>query len=242
MKLTELKDAEYNVCGLEGFTMSEALRLWKTKFETVRHFRRDVITHESLQELGDFVSEIWETINPVTVEEALRKMNAERRRVMFDCIGVSQLFSALQPELLDKQTVSKVRGRWRKDNSPWEHRFTDTYELYRIDGNKLFSDPDTLLSMQGVFAVRCRCTTTDREYWIYVPYEAAMGRAAWSTQRENPDAIRAIAWTIRINITNPKRIFRQGDIIVAEESENSRETEPYHLTKEQYLDLLFSET
>jgi len=58
----------------------------------------------------------------------------------------------------------------------------------------------------------------------------------------SPDAVSAIAWTIRINITHPKRIYRQGDIIIAEESENSVITAPYHLNKQQYLALMYSET
>lgn len=232
----------YCVSGLEGFTLSEALRYWKAKFETIKHFMRDVITHECLEDLGGFVKESWDQIKPITVGEALQERNSERRRVMFDCIGVAKLFKQLNPELLDKKVVSKKRTRWDENNRAYEHRFEDVYELYRIVGTELFEHEDRWRKPNDVYAVRCWCTTTNREYWIYVPEEIALGKTARSPGEENPDAIRSIAWTIRVDVSNPKRIFRQGDIIVVEESEDSQTVEPYHLTAEQYLKLLFSET
>lgn len=234
--------ATYYLSRLPGFTLSEALRFWKAKFETISHFKRDVITHERLEDLGIFVEEIWDTIVPISVQDALREQNTERRRVMFDCIGVAKLFQQLDPELLDRQVVPKTRIRWDGNNKPWTHQFEDVYELYKIEGSKMFDQVNKWQKPNPVYAVRCWCTTTNREYWIYVPEDAAMGSRGRSITGAVPDAIRAIAWTIRIDISNPKRIFRQGDIIVAEETENSIQVEPYHLTKEQYLELIFSET
>jgi len=93
-----------------------------------------------------------------------------------------------------------------------------------------------------VYAVRCWCTSTNREYWIYVPEETALGAPRWHKEAHCPDAVRAIAWTIRIDISHPERLFRLGDIIVAQESGDSQRVPPYHLTKEQYVQLVFSET
>ncbi|HWV72880.1 MAG TPA: hypothetical protein VN040_14225 [Pseudosphingobacterium sp.] len=242
MKQYDFKAADYCVSGLRGFTLNEALRFWKAKFETIKHFRRDVITHTLLEEFGDFVSEIWDSIDPITVQEALAEKNTERRRVMFDCIGVARLFKELEPELLDRQVLRKSRTRWDSSNKLYVHSFEDTYELYRLDGNKLFEPLNKWSRANPVYAVRCWCTTTNREYWIYVPETIALNVPEWRRSEGKPDAIRAIAWTIRLDIMNPKRIFRQGDIIVAEESMDSYEVEPYHLNKEQYLNLLFSET
>lgn len=238
------KNYKYAINSVQGFDLNTALRLWKAKFDTVKHFKRDVITHPALAELGQFVEEVWEDINPVTVQEALALQNLEHRRLYFDCIGVSKLFQSLEPKLLDRQVLKKTRKRWNEDNQEWDHHFEDVYELYEIDGNKLFGDLATASWMRAepVFAVRCWCTTTNREYWIYVPRMAATGQR-WASDKDiQPDAIRAIAWTIRLDITHPKHIYRQGDIIVAEASENSQKTSQYHLTKEQYLSLVCSET
>ncbi|RWU08176.1 hypothetical protein [Pedobacter chitinilyticus] len=242
MDLKQIQQASYYVSGLQGFVLSEAMRLWKTKFETLQDFQREVIIHHSLNELGNFVSEMWETIAPITIAQALSEQNLEKRRVMFDCIGVAKLFAGLEAKLLDKTTLQKVRTRWDEENKPYRHTFEDTYELYQIDSEKLFGVQPTLRQLTPVFAVRCWCTTTSREYWIYVPELAALGVQRWQLKDAKPDAIRAIAWTIRIDITEPKRIYRQGDIIVVEESENSREVAPYHLNREQYLELMYSET
>jgi len=238
----DFRNADYCVCGLRGYKLDQALRLWKAKFETIKHFKRDVIKHSSLEELGNFVEEMWDNILPVAVPEALREGNVEKRRVMFDCIGVSTLFRELNPELLDRQMVHKIRTRWDEHNNAYQHEYDDIYELYRLGGNKLFAGVYPLQRPESIYSVRCWCTTTGREYWIYVPEEAALGRNRWQHIDDKPDALRAIAWTIRIDISSPKRIYRQGDIIIAEESEGSQTVSPYHLSKEQYLALMFSET
>lgn len=243
-----LEHYEYNVNGREGYSLTMALRLWKAKFETLKHFQRDVITHPGLEELGNFVSEMWDNIKPVTVEEALSLNNVEERRLYFDCIGVAKLFQSMDPKLLDKQTVKKKRVRWNEDNKEWEHNFEDIYELYSIEGTKIFGKPkdDIGRPFLPVYAVRCWCTTTAREYWIYVPEEIAIGSSRNfrnEFEQNIPDAIRAIAWTIRIDITNPKRILRQGDIILVEESDDSQQLrQPKHLDSKEYLSLMYSET
>jgi hypothetical protein len=72
--------------------------------------------------------------------------------------------------------------------------------------------------------------------------------AANQEEKSKADAIRAIAWTVRINVPeeNVEKIYRQGDIIVAKMKDKAKMTEstlrPYHLSKEQYLSLMYSET
>ena len=231
------------VNGHEGYSLNEALRLWKTKYETdFRDFEREIITHPALHDFRDFVRECWNDIKPVTVEEAFKCANTEDRRNYFDAIGVEKLFKELKPELKDKQVIKKKRTRWDSDNKEYEHVFEDVYELYEVPGEKLFGSNQWGRSGDPVYAVRCWCTTTNREYWLYVPREAATG-SRWSTTNPEYDAIRAIAWTIRIDISFPERIYRQGDIIVVKESENSKPlSTPEHLGKQEYLSLMYSET
>lgn len=243
MKFSQFEDVEYFICNRGGFNLSEALRHWKAKFETFKHFKKAVITHPGLEDFGTFVEEVWDTIDPVTVAEALQEKNIEKRRVMFDCIGTSKLFNELNPELLDKQIIQKTRTRWKENNEPYQYEFEDTYQLYKIPGEKLFSGLGGIyVNPDPVYAVRCWCTTTNREYWIYVPEQAALGIHSWDVEHQKPDAVRAIAWTIRIDVSFPERIYRQGDIIIVVESPTSKTVEPYHLNKEQYLRLMYSET
>jgi hypothetical protein len=232
----------YVVNGQGGFKLSEALRLWKAKYPEFIDFKKDVITHPSLEDFGKFVEEYWNSIIPVTVEEALNIENTEIRRTYFDCIGVVKLFKTLNPKLLDKQVITKKRANWDDENKESFRTFEDVYELYEIDGSKLFEKDRFGRNPQPVYAVRCWCTTTNREYWLYVNEEAATGRRWWGDEKVKPDAIRAIAWTIRIDVDKPEKIYRQGDIIVVKKSKDSMDIREYHLDKDQYLQLMYSET
>jgi hypothetical protein len=245
-------DQTYVVNNRSGFDLTTALRLWKAKYaDDYRDFQKEVITHESLNDFDQFVKECWNKIKPVTVEEALKVENTEERRTYFDCIGIEKLFNSLSPTLLDRQVLKKFRTRWDDELKEYTHEFEDVYELYQIDGKKLYDKDRWGNDPSPVFAVRCWCTTTNREYWLYVPREAALGRQWWSTTEGNseniPDAIRAIAWTVRVDVPeeNLEKIYRQGDIIVAKIKPRAKLTEytsEYHLTKEQYLSLMYSET
>jgi hypothetical protein len=249
MKIDYAKQT-YIVNGREGFDLSTALKLWKTKYENdYRDFQKAVITHESLNDFEEFVSSMWPLIEPVTVQDALIQDNTEDRRVYFDAIGIEKLFKSLNPKLLDKQTIKKSRMRWDDKLNEYIHEFEDVYELYEIEGTKLFNKDRWGNDPQPIFAVRCWCTTTNREYWLYVPREAALGANWWNREdeRNNPDAIRAIAWTVRVDVPeeNLEKIYRQGDIIVAKLKSGAKITEStfnYHLSKEQYLSLMYSET
>lgn len=234
----------YTVNGQGNYSLTRAASLWKTKYQEYPDFHKDVITHDSLKDFGKFMESIWDDIKEVTVKDALTLQNAEERRVYFDCIGVQKLFTSLKPTLRDKQVIKKKRKRWDAHNDPYEYDFEDVYELYEIEGKKLFEKGRWGMEPNPVFAVRCWCTTTNREYWLYVPQEAATGDRWFRPANTNIkyDAIRAIAWTIRVDVKNPERIYRQGDIIVAKVPDNAKTVDPYHLTKEQYLQLMYSET
>ena len=233
------EEQKYVVNNQPDFSLSEALRLWKAKYPEFIDFKKDVITHPSLEDFGKFVESLWVDIQPVTVEEALKISNTEIRRTYFDCIGVRKLFAELKPKLRNKQVIKKKRANWDEENQETFRTFEDVYELYEIEGKKLFDKDRWGRSPNPVFAVRCWCTTTNREYWLYVTQEAATGQRWWGdNSKKDYDAIRAIAWTIRLDISNPERIYRQGDIIVAKKSKKSQEIRAYHLDKDQYLQLM----
>jgi len=239
---------EYVVCGLPQLGLTEALRLWRTKYDDFKDFNKEVIEGKpGMKDFGEFVYEMWDKIQKVTVTEALALENAEKRRVYFDCIGVETIFKQMEPTLRDRQVIKKKRMRWDTNNDPYDYEFEDVYELYEIEGEKLFGKDRWNRMLNPVYAVRCWCTTTNREYWLYVSPEAVEEGpvARWGRRQQEEikyDAISAIAWTIRIDISHPERIYRQGDIIVAKMSDQSETVSRYHLTKENYLELMYSET
>lgn len=231
----------YIVDGLETFDLSTALRLWRTKYADFKDFDKEVRVS---QDFNDFVQQMWDEIHPVTVQDALAQQNAEIRRVYFSCLGTERLFKSLEPKLLDRQVIKKKRFQWDDLNNRVKHVFEDVYELYEIEGTKLFEKDRWGRNPSPAFAVRCWCTTTNREYWLYVNEEAATGQRWIMEDRtgETYDAIRAIAWTIRLDVTNVERIYRQGDIIVAKTKGDPKRSAEHHLTKEDYLNLMYSET
>lgn len=245
-------EQDYIVNNRSGWDLTTALRLWKTKYQDdYRDFQKEVIVHESLKDFDQFVQECWDGIKPVTVEEALQVANTEERRTYFDAIGIEKLFKSLEPKLLDSQVLKKKRQRWDDEFNEYTHEFEDVYELYQIEGTKLYDADRWGNDPRPIYAVRCWCTTTNREYWLYVPREAAVGQQWWSRDEGNEakaDAIRAIAWTVRLDVPigHVDRIYRQGDIIVAkikaEIDASTTSALPYHLSKEDYLQLMYSET
>jgi len=248
---TNYADHTYVVNNRSGWDLTTALRLWKTKYaDDYRDFQKDVITHEGLHDFDQFVQECWDKIQPFTVEDALKVSNTEERRTYFDAIGIEKLFKQLEPTLLDRQVIKKSRAKWDEEFKEYTYEFEDVYELYEIDGSKLYEKDRWGRKPENVYAVRCWCTTTNREYWLYVTKEAALGNNWWRDEddKSKPDAIRAIAWTVRVDVPeeNIEKIYRQGDIIVVKMTDAAKVTEhsfrPYHLTKEQYLEKMYSET
>ena len=243
---------KYTVNGRDDFDLSTALRLWKTKYiKDFKDFERAVITNEALHDFREFVREIWNEINPVSISDAFSQKNTEVRRTYFDAIGPENMFKSLDATLLDRQVIKKKRTRWDDKNDLYEYEFEDVYELYKIDGSVLFKDFLTSpgIATDAVYAVRCWCTTTNREYWLYVPgnavnyYNPNFPPNLRMMGHSTKDAIAAIAWTIRIDIINPERIYRQGDIIIVKMGENSkRGYHLRHLEKDEYLQLMYSET
>jgi hypothetical protein len=235
---------DYVVEGQRGFSLSEALRCWHGLFEGELHrFKARVIDpFPGLQDFYEFIAEVWDTIIPFTVAEAFGEKNQEKRRIYFRAIGVKKLFTELAPELLDSQVLNLKNQRWDEKNQPYLDEIEDVYELYKIEGKKLFPEQfaeganswnrEWMEKRSAVYAVRCWCTSTKREYWIYVPNDIG----------EKNDALEAIAWTIQLNITNPVALYRQGDIMIAKAGPESQECSLYHLDKKTYTKLLVSET
>lgn len=213
-----------------------ALKYWKKVHKNFDDFFANVIAnnaHPEMLELGEYVSEKWDSIPDVSVQQAFEEKNIEVRRLFFKAIGVSELFKELEPKLIDKQILEKEGVSW-VDIEEVPVTMRDEYELYEIQGSKLFPEEKNEWRVKNatIYAVRCWCSTTGREYWIYVPKSIG----------EQNDALEAIAWTVQLDITEPEYIYRQGDVVLAKHSSISQECRPYHLDKEQYVKLLKAES
>ena len=236
--MTEETKSEKNYY-IENIKVDEntALKYWKKVNKTIDSFFETVIsnnTHPEMLEFGQHVSDKWDSIPDITVQQAFEEKNIEVRRLFFRAIGVAKMFQELEPTLIDKQVLEKEGITWDSDNKEVTTHMRDEYELYEIQGAKLFPEESSSWRTANatVFAVRCWCSTTGREYWIYVPRNIG----------QKGDALEAIAWTVQLNITNPEYIYRQGDVILAKYSASSQECRPYHLEAKDYIKLLKAES
>jgi hypothetical protein len=151
-----------------------------------------------------FVQTRFDELAEMTVNEALALQNAEQRMIALTVFNPDEFIAEVNAELLDEQTVSKKQIRWNEVLQPYEVVYEDTYSLYKISAFEL--GLENIARTSCIYFVKCKCTSTGKIYYLYVPESIA----------DLGDAIGAIAWTYRFN-DSP-------------------------LSKEQYLNLIYTET
>lgn len=189
--------------GIEFEDIRSILKIYKKQQRTLA----EVLSFFSQEVNRNQVSAIYEQVAPLTVKEAISLSNSEQRAVALKNFSIEEIVESLKAVLVDKQTVKKSHIRWDENLKPYKHEFEDTYELYRIEAETLgIRSRWAWQSDFEVYFVKCNCTSTNRQYYLYVPQYIGMQK----------DAIEAIAWTMRFG------------------------NQP--LTKQQYLNLMYSET
>lgn len=225
------------------------LKVIKAKHKTIEKLMAETDLSEAAAEV---VKEAWDKVGDITVAEALGITNLEARRICFKYIGIENVFKELQPQLVDKQTIKKST----KVNAQGDlETFDDTYELYKVSGERLIQGGETSSGFtrttpRDFYILRCKCTTTDREYLIYVQdiWTAAgrgMGRLSdTGAKGRKEDAIEAVAWTIQVDVDTKfiEKIVRQGDCIMVKVADGYKKTSMRHLTKQEYLEKVVMES
>lgn len=216
------------------FSYDTGCRLLKTKSE--------VCPFEELEE-------IWDSIEPLTFKEIARLENLEQRRVGILCLGLERLISEVNPKLLNKKTVSKKTTWVNEKGELVEKNFKDTYELFEVSGDYFNEGLGTYQKMRDSYYVRCKDTSTDREYLLWVDLGSVSetnGVSRWNFNKKDINAIQCIAWTIQTNVAegNIEKILRQGDCILIKPKNPNAEMldSPRHLTEKEYLTLLVAES
>jgi hypothetical protein len=200
----------------------------------------------------DELKEVWDDIQPITFKEITKHLdNIEKRRVAINCLGINRLVKEVEPKLLDTQTIKKTTA-WVNDDGKLEaFNFEDTYELYQVEAKKLGLET-TQESRNYFHYVRCKDTSTDREYLLWVDaidvYRHNNNSHGWVSSNVNYgtkiNAIQAIAWTIQTDIKEGgiEKIVRQGDCILIKEKRKVERGSERHLTEEEYRELLVAES
>ena len=196
------------------------------------------------------LEDIWNDIEPLTFQEISEMPNLERRRVAFLSYGLERLVKEVKPTLLSKKTLKKTTTWVSQTGELVTKKFNDTYELYKVDGEYFNKDnPNKWQKPEDCYYVKCKDTSTDREYFIWVNLKEVYrinNPNKWDFEPEKVNAIEAIAWTIQTNIGegNIEKIVRQGDcIMIKPQTLNTKGfVNTRHLTEKEYTTLLVAES
>ena len=197
-------------------------------------------------ELEDF----WDDIVPLTFKEIAQFENLEKRRVGINALGLERLVQSVKPTLVDSKTIKKTTTWVDTNGELVEHEYDDTYELYKVSKDYFNEGLDKFRGMRNdVYYVKCKDTSTDREYLIWVDINEVLvnnGKDRWADVKdEDCCAIEAISWTIQVDVEKGgiEKIVRQGDCILVKPKPDAEIlNNPRHLTKDEYLSLIVAES
>jgi len=195
------------------------------------------------------LSDFWDEIVPLTFKDIAQFENLEKRRIGINYLGLERLIESVKPTLVESKTLKKSTSWIDANGELVEHEYDDTYELYSVSKD-YFNEGITGWNKmrEDVYYVKCKDTSTDREYLIWVDADSVNltnGGSRWDTSNEHLNAINAIAWTIQVDVAKGDidKIIRQGDCILVKPKPDAEMLgSPRHLTGEEYLSLIVAES
>lgn len=199
-----------------------------------------------LEELEDF----WNDIVPLSFKEIAQLSNLEQRRIGILHLGLDKIIADVKPKLMSKKTLKKSTTWVDTNGELVEHKFNDTYELYEVEGSYFNEGLKGGRGMENCHYVRCKDTSTDREYLIWVDLHSVyrtneLGEHKWNWDKKKVNAIQCIAWTIQTDVPQGKieKIIRQGDcIMIKPKGKYTPLSSVRHLTEQEYKKLLVAES
>lgn len=196
------------------------------------------------EQLADF----WNDIVPATFAEVAMLPNLEQRRIGIFHLGIDEIISQAKPKLLSSKTVKKTTTWVNEQGEVVQHTFDDTYELFEVSGDVFSEGLENWRKMSDSHYIRCKDTSTDREYLIWVDLQsvfATNGGNHWQFDKNKINPIQCIAWTIQTNVPEGKidRIIRQGDcVMIKPKGKYEALTRVRHLTEKEYMKLIVAES
>ena len=199
------------------------------------------------------LEDIWEDIVPISFKEIVSEIqNIEQRRIAVGCLGLENIYKEVNPTLIKSETISKETFWVGENGELIKKNFEDTYELYEVKGNVWGEGTDFgWRNPNNVHFVKCKDTSTDREYFIWVDAQSVYrtnNKDKWLSSSENfgekITPIQAIAWTIQTDIKEGgiEKIVRQGDCVLIKKKKKCESGSVRHLTEKEYRKLLVAES
>jgi ribosomal protein L9 len=179
----------------------------------------------------DKLLEIYDAVEPFTYEEAFKIEDQAFQSQVFGSIDIVEMIETLGHKQIKVDGRAVKHKKFAKDGTALgEVEYDVVYETHEVSGSKLNLE-------ENMYAVRCWCTTTEDEHWI------------WIEDKYKDDPLEAIASTFRIHenlIPHIKELKRQGDILLVEMKDSAKNVEPsgdiVPLTADQYFGLLTAQS
>ena len=188
---------------------------------------------ENWKDIIKLYSDGWDMVEPYNYEQAFKIADEGFRAKVFSVIDVPEMIRNLGSERIETNGIELNNKTYNMVTGEFENiEMTQVYELHKVNGEKLGVN-------DNIYAIKCWCTSTDQEHWI------------WTDKR--PDgkdtALSAIAATCMVYkpmLGKIKHIIRQGDVFIFEMTEkvaiNEDKDEVVPLDKETYFKLLKSQS
>ncbi len=227
----------------EAPTYIEGAKFLKTKFQSnekrfLKRFAEPLDTWLSMNDVENrvdivtFYVDLFKKVKPFTYQEAFSIEEDEFRATVFSVINVPEMVKNLGSERVKTEGISLSNKVYNEMKGEFEIKpFEQVYELHKVNCSKLGID--------NTYAIKCWCTSTEEEHWLWISDE----------QAKNGSPLEAIASTCMVYkcmIGKIKHIIRQGDVFLFEMKDGYEKLtnlgEVIPLDKDTYFGLLKSQS
>lgn len=228
---------------LNAPTYIDGAKYLKTRFRSnkSRFLKRAIepisqwLQMNGIENYNDWVqlyTNLFDKVNPYSYAEALNIKNDEFRAEVFSIIDVPQMIKNLGSTRIKVEGIELINKVYNTVTKSFDEMpLTQIYELHLVNGKKL--------GIEDCYAIKCWCTSTKEEHWLWVNDE----------QAASGSPLEAIASTCNIYEcmeNNIKHIIRQGDVFLFEMIDPSFRVKNFNavkpLDKETYFKLLKSQS
>jgi hypothetical protein len=203
-------------------------RFFNRAIEAIQEAETFKLTKDELEKaLNNFQTllETYKSVEPFNYLEAFNIKDNNFRALVFRSVNISDMINNLGAVRYKTDGIKlnlKTYDIFGNENGTIEQ--DNIYEVYEVDGTKLNIE-------EKLYVVKCWCTTTNKEHWL------------WIESEYKDDPLSAIASTFRVHenvVDNIRSIKRQGDILILEMKDEKivPTGDIVSLTKEQYFQLL----
>jgi len=241
---SESKTFQVNNATLKDPTI---IRFLKTKYND--NFKRaksrffdpmieDICTYGEFEEAAyiEGLMAYWDAFDKYTYQEAFSIKNSNYRAALFGVISIREMMDNLPSERIKTEGEHLINRVYNETLDKMEEiDYHVMYELWHVDITKL-QDPDAVED-PIVPVIRCHCTSTNDEHWLWVPEHFKNGSPL--------EAVASLCMYYPSMEGHIKSIIRQGDVFLFEMDKKIvplPNEDPIHMSKKSYFELLTAQS